>query len=290
MADYLVTGKKGNGKSLICVGRIRDALRAGKPVATNLDLDLVAMLGPYHRTARVIRLPDRPTRADMELIGVGNDKVDESGNGLVVLDELATWLNARSYADKGRQELLDWFVHSRKLGWDTYLIAQGPEQIDKQIRQTQCEFHVICRRMDRVKIAGFKLPRVHVAFVKYGMDRDSIMSERWVYRGNDLFACYDTRQRFREDCGHGPYSLVPPWNLEGRFRPFRSLGDRLRYRFLGQLPDRIAPHEQRKPHPLVQALRRLPPDERIRHWRRLDQSGAFDAASITRARAASSPA
>ena len=43
MAVYVVTGKLGNGKTLITVGRIRDALAQGCRVATNLDLDLVAM-------------------------------------------------------------------------------------------------------------------------------------------------------------------------------------------------------------------------------------------------------
>jgi hypothetical protein len=271
MADYLVTGKKGNGKSLVVVGRIRDALRQGRVVATNLDLDLVAMLGPYHRTARVIRLPDKPERADLDAIGSGNAEVDERRNGLLVLDELATWMNARSYSDKGRQAVLEWFVHSRKLGWDTYVIAQGPAQIDKQMRETQCEYHVICRRMDKIKLAGVKLPRVHVAFVRYGMDRDSIVSERWVYRGTDLFACYDTRQRFREDCGHGPYSLLPPWHLDGRYRHAPDW----RYRLFGRLPPIRARVTVTKKLPLVETLAKLPPDERVRHWRRLDRLGAF---------------
>lgn len=276
MADYLVTGKKGNGKSLICVGRIRDALRAGRVVATNLDLDLVAMLGPYHRKARVIRLPDRPSRADMDALGVGNAEMDEARNGVIVLDELATWLNARSYADKGRQDLLDWLVHSRKLGWDTYLIAQGPAQIDKQVRETQVEYHVVCRRMDRVRIAGLRMPRVHVAFVRYGLDRDSILSERWIYRGNDLFKCYDTRQVFRADCGHGPYSMLTPWHLDGRYRQPGGL----MYRLFGILPPMLHPEltkPRREPHPLVQVLRKLPPEERVRHWQRLDRAGAFAA-------------
>lgn len=274
MADYLVTGKKGNGKSLICVGRIRDALRAGRVVATNLDLDLVAMLGPYHRKARVIRLPDRPSRADMDAIGIGNSEMDESRNGLIVLDELATWLNARSYADKGRQEFLDWMVHSRKLGWDTYLIAQGPAQIDKQVRETQVEYHVVCRRMDRVKVAGLRMPRVHVAFVRYGLDRDSILSERWIYRGNDLFRCYDTRQVFKPLSDHGPYTMLPPWHLDGRYREPADW----RYRLFGIVPPMaraVVRHAVRRPHPLVELLRRLPPDDRIRHWHRLEQRGVF---------------
>ena len=131
MADYLIHGKKGNGKSLVVVGRIRDALFAGKKVATNLDLNLEHLLPPGHRHVECYRLPDRPTVDDMKAIGYGSSNIDESTYGLVVLDEMASWMNARSWADKSRQALLDWFVHSRKLGWDTYFICQNPAQIDK---------------------------------------------------------------------------------------------------------------------------------------------------------------
>jgi len=38
MSVYFVTGKLGNGKTLVTVGRIRDAIRAGCKIATNLDI------------------------------------------------------------------------------------------------------------------------------------------------------------------------------------------------------------------------------------------------------------
>lgn len=217
MSDYLVTGKKGNGKSLVCVGRIQEALLRGVPVATNLDLYLEHLLPPHLRNTRVFRLPDRPTRADLDAIGVGNPEVDESRNGVLVLDELATWCNSRNFGDKDRQGVLDWLVHSRKLGWDTYLIAQHPNQIDKQIRESLCEYHVICRRLDKLKlpILPIKLPRVHIGLVRYGMERDSILAERWIYRGNSLFNAYDTRQVFKATYDKGLYCLLPPWHLVG---------------------------------------------------------------------------
>lgn len=292
MADYLVTGKKGNGKSLVCVGRIRDALRAGKLVATNLDIYLYPMLGPWHSSARLIRLPDKPTRADLDIIGYGSEQarmadmdlagdgvplLDETTNGLLVLDELGTWMNSRTYADKDREGVLNWFVHSRKLGWDTYLIAQGPAQIDKQIRETQVEYHVPCRRMDKIKIGGVKLPRIHLGFVKYGLDRESIVSERWLYRGNDLFRCYNTYQKFRPVVDFGPYSLLPPWQARGRYLKL-GFWDRMRWKFLGELPKKGqgADTPPRKPrHPLAGLLARLPADQRIRHFHRFQALGAF---------------
>lgn len=273
--DYLVTGKKGNGKSLVTVGRIRDALLQGRPVATNLDLYLEHLLPHSRRNIKAIRLPDQPTREHLDALGEGNDTLhtaqfDENRNGLIVLDELATWLNARTFADKSRQGVLDWLVHSRKLGWDTYLIAQSPNQIDKQVREALCEYHVVCRRMDRLKVPliGLKLPKIHMAFVKYGMDRDSITSERWIYRGHHLYKGYDTTQRFSSMYPHGMYSYLSPWHLT-RTNPKRSL-----WRRLLDLPAPAQPVRKPK-HPLVELVQRLPADQRPRHINRLEALGAF---------------
>lgn len=278
MADYLVTGKKGNGKSLVVVGRMRDALLQGRPVATNLDLNLEHLLPHRLRNVRAYRLPDQPTRADLDALGEGNEtlrttRYDEGRNGVLVLDELATWLNARTFSDKSRQGVLDWLVHSRKLGWDTYLLAQNPNQIDKQVREALCEYHVICRRLDRLKVPGIglRLPRVHMAFVKYGMDRDSITSERWTYRGTSLFAAYDTTQRFSAMYPHGLYSYLPPWHLtrtQAKPAPI--------WRKLAQVFQRTPRYVPKPRHPLVELVARLPPDQRAKHINRLDRLGLLN--------------
>jgi hypothetical protein len=261
MADYLVTGKKGNGKSLVCVSRIRDALLAGRRVATNLDLDLVAMLGPFHRKVCVYRLPDKPTVDDLNAIGRGHDddSYDEDRNGLLVLDELATWMNARSYQDKRRGPVLDWLAHSRKKRWDTYLICQAPTQIDKQVREALVEYHVVCRRMDKLKVAGVKLPKVHVGFVKFGMDRDSILSERWIYRGVDLYKAYDTEQVFLDTYSNGLFSYLPPYTVDGRYREPPGLG----YRLFGKVPPTLMRYQVKPKLPHVAKAMRLPPSRRL---------------------------
>lgn len=284
MADYLLSGRKGSGKSLIAVSRMRDAIMRGSPVATNLDLWLENMLPHRLKNTRAIRLPDRPTRADLDALGVGNPTmtapqgdeapgiVDEEQNGVLVLDELATWLNSRTFADKERQGVLDWLVHSRKLGWDTYLLCQHPNQIDKQVREALVEYLVICRRLDKLKVPvlGWKLPKVHVAFVKYGVERDSIVTDRWVYRARGLYRAYDTKQKFSESYPHGMYSYLPPWHLTRTSAAPASVWRRLRERL-----SRAKRPELKPKHPLVAALSKLPPDERVRHWRRLDAVGAF---------------
>lgn len=231
MADYVVHGKKGNGKSLVCVGRMRDALMAGRPVATNLDLYLEHMLPAWRRDVMVYRLPDRPTAEDLHVIGLGSKDVDESTYGEVVLDECATMLNARTFNDKSRAPFLDWFVHSRKLGWNSHFICQNPVQIDKQVRESLVELSASCKRMDRLRIPflgaltntlfGFEIrpPKVHVATVRYGSGNDALVSDRWVYTGTDLYKAYNTRQVFREDYEDGIYCLLSPWHLSAVVSP-----------------------------------------------------------------------
>jgi len=134
MPVYLVSGKLGAGKTLACVGRIQDAVRDGKRVATNLDLKLERLFSLHAgkpvrspqgiapaQAVQVLRVPDKPTAHDLDVIGMGNESMDESKNGVLVLDELGSWLNSREWADKSRQGVIDWLIHSRKKGWDVYL-------------------------------------------------------------------------------------------------------------------------------------------------------------------------
>lgn len=229
MADYLIDGKKGAGKSLFAIGLIRDALRARKRVVTNLDVKLEHLL-PAHSRAVLIRIPDRPTVEDMLAIGRGQDGVVEDDNGIIVLDECSAFFNSRTWGDKERQPLLDWFIHSRKYGWDSYFIAQGQEQLDKQLRSTQIEYHISVKRTDKWPIPfitplsralgiPIRFPRMHVGIVRHGMDRDSLLIERRWYRGNELYPAYFTQQVFL-DRGHpdavGLYSFLSPWHLKGR--------------------------------------------------------------------------
>lgn len=228
MAVYIVTGKLGSGKTLCAVGRIREYLAEGRPVATNLDIDMVGLATKDESRVTVTRLPDHPKVVDLDGLGSGNSSYDELKNGLIVLDECGTWLNTREWQDKGRNDLIDWFLHSRKHGWDIMLIVQDLALIDKQIRTALCEFVVICRRLDRMsvpiispfaKLFGLKvkMPKVHVATVKYGTSLDAPVSERWIYRGNDLYAAYDTKQIFKADNGIGLHTVLSRWHLKGRY-------------------------------------------------------------------------
>lgn len=230
MAVYFVTGKLGAGKSLACVDKIREYLSAGRRVATNLDLRLDEMF-TYH-DATVTRLPDKPRPQDMADLGEGYTSedprdYDESKFGLIVLDECGTWLNTREWNDKERRKLIDWFLHARKKRWDVMFLIQDIESCDSQLVRSLCEHLVVCRRMDRFKVARIKLPRFHIANVYYGRSTE-VRVDRWTYRGLDLFNAYDTRQVFRDDVLYtdagpvdmrAPYTMLSAWHLKGRYLP-----------------------------------------------------------------------
>lgn len=230
MAVHFITGKLGSGKSLVAVGKIRDYLRRGAKVATNLDIRLNKMFGDDAKKACLYRLPDKPTIQDLETIGLGNTTYDESKNGLLVLDECGTWFNSRTWADKERQLVINWFLHARKKGWDIIFIIQNIAVVDKQAKLTLAEHVVYCRRLDKMSIPfvgtiwkiftgePLRLPKLHVASVRYGDLPTSLIVDRWWYFGLDLYDCYDTKQAFSDYYEHNTYQVLPPWYSHGRYR------------------------------------------------------------------------
>ena len=186
--------------------KIKEALLAGRRVATNLNIFVEHMLPPDVRKIDLTRLPDLPALSDLNAIGLGSDTfADEDKFGLIVLDEASGMFNAREWADKSRQGMIDWLKHARKLRWHVYIIAQTDGMIDKQIRDAFGEHLVVCKRMDRLsipfigmigKLAGIKIrpPKLHVGIVRYGMASRDPVVDRWLYRGTTLYRAYDTEQ------------------------------------------------------------------------------------------------
>lgn len=223
MPVYSVEGKLGTGKTKFCVWRAQQALLDGRRVASNVDLS-THLLVPGKRTT-YMRLPDKPTASALLAIGHGNpESYDEDKNGVLILDELGSWLNARAFQDKDRLPVIDWLIHARKHGWDVYLIVQDAGMIDKQVREALVEYQCKCMRMDKVKIPlvgsilglvhkrlGY-LPRFHNVAARVGSGAGAIVAERWMFRGTDLHAAYDTRQIFTSSYPHGAHSVLPPWD------------------------------------------------------------------------------
>lgn len=287
MAVYIVTGKLGTGKGKFCMVKMREALQNGLRVATNFDLKLENLLRPSSR-ATVARVPDKPTAADLSAIGHGNpDTYNEDRNGVLVLDELGSWLNSRSFQDKDRLALIDWLIHARKHGWDCYLIVQNLDMIDKQVRLGLAEYLVTCIRADKVRIPVVgellgkhgRLPRFHVARTSL-TELPGVIVDRDYFRADDVQSAYDTRQIFRNwhrdpaapefasEIYAGPYSYLSPWHLKGRY--LQPVVKRSFFSRIFRAPTR----PPLKPKlPLVQRVAMLPPDEAWRHGRRLVNFG-----------------
>lgn len=220
MPVYIVTGKLGSGKTLSMVGRMKEYLVSGRPVAANIDIDL-RKLCKHKPKASFVRLSDKPTADELTMMGSVHTTGREELNGALFLDECGTFLNSRNWNDKGRQAFIDWMLHSRKRGWDVYFIVQNLSLMDKQIRDAMAEYVVTCRRLDRIKIpfigriistltAGvFKgqMPQVHLALVRYGMGQGSMHADTWLYKGKELYGAYQTTQVVAESAG-GPFSAV----------------------------------------------------------------------------------
>jgi len=298
MSIYVVTGKLGNGKTLMAVKRIRDYLLAGRRVATNLDLKLDKMLPSKMKSPRVVRIPDKPTADDFLALGNGYERadgkrVDENKYGLLVLDELGSWLNARDWSDKGRQRMIDWLIHARKHRWDVMFIVQSQTMLDKQVREALLEYLVTCKRLDKIKIPFFGhigkaltfgawdgcCGRIHLGVVLYAAGAsilaNALVVDRWLYRGVDLFDAYDTEQVFssRYDCG--AFSYLTPWHLVGRYEaPRYGWRDWAVWvgRLVGLLP---AARRKRVPAARLAPICGLPAEARWRVARKLVLAGAL---------------
>lgn len=273
MPVFSVEGKLGTGKTKFCIWRAQEAVKQGRKVASNVDIQ-PHLLNPLN-PGKIIRIPDKPSAFDLNAIGHGNpDSYDEDKNGLLILDELGTWLNSRSFQDKGRADLLDWLIHARKLGWDVYLIVQDAAMIDRQVREALIEYQVRCLRMDRVRIPILGhitglfndrwayLPKFHLATSRVGIGANAVVAERWQYVGKALHAAYDTRQIFKQDYPHGAHSVLPPWNWKPEvvdiWASFRKPKD----------CQKIEPRLLKPKKPMTTWLQRLPADKRIQFMKR----------------------
>ncbi|MEH6564709.1 MAG: zonular occludens toxin domain-containing protein [Halopseudomonas sp.] len=225
MAVYIVTGKLGAGKTLLCIIKILEYLKARRRVAVNVDVFMDKLCKPNNKHSRVVRLPDLPTADDLLGLGFGHETYDEERFGGIFLDEGGVWLNSRDWNQGGRTDLLKFFLFLRKRRWDLWLCVQHVGVIDKQVRESIAEHVVYLNRWDKMKVPfpfgllgrifslGFykgRLPKLHQAVVKYGAKFNSPKVEDIFYRGEQYYSYYDTTQEYNKDYDKGSYSMLPP--------------------------------------------------------------------------------
>lgn len=243
MSDgVLIAGKRGSGKTLGALSMMRKYLVAGRTVATNLNI-FIEHLVPAYVTTRFYRVADHPTSQDLEMLPLGNPYLyrDETGevlmrdgftekkNGLLVLDELSTFLNSRDWQGTDRHKVLAWLVQSRKFGWDLLLITQHANQIDKQVREALIEVQGTVRRMDRIQVPllstlwkyftnePLHFPRIHFLALRYGFDANAPIADRWFWRGTDDYKAYDTLQKISPITGQqGVSTMLSAYDIKGK--------------------------------------------------------------------------
>lgn len=210
MPGWIIQGVRGEGKSLAAIGKAKEYLSRGRPVATNLDIYLEHLVEPHNNT-KVFRLPDHPRSKDLNALPPAyNPKYKaEDRNGLLILDESIIWLNGRKFKQEDREKLLEWLILSRKDHWDLILLAQDHEAIDKTARSSLCDYLVQASRSDRQKQSlyltifntlKFKelTPQVHRYDVFYGFSFADPPVETWEFTGTELYDAYDTNQKFHD--------------------------------------------------------------------------------------------
>jgi hypothetical protein len=215
----VVTGKLGSGKSLYSIAEAWKYYKDGRRIVTNFPIDFSTRAHTKKSLKNSIQvLPDLPTPQDLHGLGVGGS--DEHNSGLLIIDEAARWLNSRDWGDKNRKEVIDWLLHSRKLGWDVMLIVQTHEMLDKQVRSGLMEYHTVCRRLDRVRVMGIRLPHIHLATTYYGLKTESSNSppkaDKLWYRPKEWGIYYDTRSLFKTS--NVTYSMLSRWHLIERYK------------------------------------------------------------------------
>jgi len=174
---------------------------------------------PDNPKAHYVRLPDFPRSSDLLILDNAYPELDhddpktydDSKFGCVVLDELLTSFNSRTWNDPDRVEVVNWIVQSRKYGWDLCLIGQSIDGVDKQIKETVID-ELYSFRSSQNMFGGviwnifFKpwwtklVPKFHICTRYDGRKKDKnqkIGGDH--FRRNDLHDCYKTGQQFKKD-------------------------------------------------------------------------------------------
>jgi hypothetical protein len=228
MTVYFVTGGLGSGKGLAGIGMIHQYAANGRKIAGNLDVFLEHLSSNINSKTTYTRIPDRPTQHDLTMLGSGNEGYDPFENSLLVLDELMTWMNSRTWNDKGRAGVLDWLVHSRKHGWDVLIMVQSIETVDKQLVESLMDYHVPMSDLSKINIPiigrlgksfrpsgrSITFPKIHVGTLLY---KNKVKADKWYFRNKHLYKAYDTKQIFTENYPHATHTQLSRWHLEGRY-------------------------------------------------------------------------
>jgi hypothetical protein len=172
---YFYTGKPGNGKSLHMAMIMYHAIKKGKNVIANFEINEGKFANCRHREklGAFIYQPNtywlnnaylnKDCKRYSYLDGLYNYALQfhkRNGKGqiiehqtLLVIDECQELFNSRTWNRKDRLEWASFFRQHRKYGYDVYLISQDDKVIDKQIRAV-LEYENEHRCINNYKVFG----------------------------------------------------------------------------------------------------------------------------------------
>ncbi len=149
----VITGKLGQGKGIAAAYFASVYYRRGLRVAANYPFFTQYMDAKSSNPVTVI--PAEPRVEDLYALGRGCPEDEKIKFGALFLDECGSWLNSRQFAKKDRLGFIDWLIHSRKLGWDVYLIVQNEDMIDTQVIKALGSRIIRCTRLDELRVPLF---------------------------------------------------------------------------------------------------------------------------------------
>lgn len=174
---YFINGRPGGGKSLSMAEFIYKAIKRGKNVIANFEIneEYFAKCRHPEKLGRFMHVTNEEWTTNAYrnidpkikefsyidgLIGYAlnfhkRDKKGRfrEGQTLLIIDECADIYNSRTYNARDRLTWCSFYRQHRKLGYTVYLVAQDDKNIDKQIRdllQTEIE----CRDVTSYKLFG----------------------------------------------------------------------------------------------------------------------------------------
>lgn len=174
---YFINGRPGGGKSLTTAEYIYKAIKRGKNVIANFEINQdyftkcrhPEKLGHFLYVSNEEWLTNGykdidPRKKEFSYIdglygfALNYHKKDKKGRmkekqTLLVLDECADLFNSRTYNQRDRLTWCRFFRQHRKLGYTVYLVAQDDTDVDKQIREL-LQKEIECRCISSMKIFG----------------------------------------------------------------------------------------------------------------------------------------
>lgn len=220
----VVSGKLGSGKTLDLVRLIRNHVRNGGCVRTNIKLDYKKFARATGRALApwqfgLVSADDNPAE-----IPTGDRRGKGKRRTMVVLDEALNWFQSVQNAkeDTRKAAWSEWLRQSDKLGQDVYFVAQNFERAAKWIRElAQVSVEIV--NLGDVRLFRFipltlifPFARRMYSRIVYDVRSKAKLQTTLHFRTPDIWNLYDTSETFGFEAADSAYKghvLPPPFKL-----------------------------------------------------------------------------